>query len=154
MNPIELGSATHALEIESRLDQIEVALSWLRDLGAKQGWPERAVFSLVLSADEALTNIVAHAGGVEQGDAMRSVPTSVRLVCAVMPQELSLRIEDEGPEFDPTRVDPDQLPESLEEAAVGGHGIRLMHHYLKSIHYVREGRRNVLTLQVDAKIQP
>ncbi|MBH1965471.1 MAG: ATP-binding protein [Comamonadaceae bacterium] len=151
MNPIELGSATHTLEIESRLDQIEVALNWLRELGAKQGWPDRALFSLVLSADEALTNIVAHAAGVEQSDVTRGVSTSVRLVCTLMPQELSLRIEDEGPEFDPTQVDPDQLPESIEEAAVGGHGIRLMHHYLKSIHYVRQGRRNVLTLQVDAK---
>lgn len=129
------------LDIAPRLDQIDMALAWLRALAVEARWPERAAFGLILSADEALTNIVTHAfesAGVGQA--------TIRLVCFNAPQGIALRIEDEGAAFDPTLAVPGPEAESVEAAEIGGHGLRLMRHYLKSIHYVREGRCNVLTL--------
>jgi len=92
--------------------------------------------------DEALTNIVTHAFGDSEGGR----ETLIRLACFDGPQGIALRIEDTGPAFDPTLAVPGPQAESVETAEMGGHGLRLMRHYLKSVHYTREGGRNVLTL--------
>lgn len=153
MKLLNSQSECHVLEIETRLEQIEVALDWLRSLAAQHQWPERVAFGLILSADEALTNIVAHSASAQPAEVGRGVSTSVRLVCERQSEALLVRIEDDGPEFDPTQVNPNPLAESIDDATVGGHGVRLMHHYLTSIHYARVGERNVLTLLMGAKAQ-
>lgn len=134
-------SIPKTLDIAPRLDQVGAALAWLRALAAEAQWPERAAFGLILSADEALTNIVTYAFG--QVDIDRAV---IRLTCFDVPQGFALRIEDEGGAFDPTLAVPGPEATSVEAAEMGGHGLRLMRHYLRSIHYAREGRLNVLTL--------
>ncbi|MET4580340.1 ATP-binding protein [Ottowia thiooxydans] len=134
-------SDTHALAIKPQLEQIEVALDWLRGLATQHEWPERAVFGLILSADEALTNIVAHAGNEDDVE-----EATIRLICRHLPGEIVLRIEDQGRFFDPTGAESKPLAESLEDTDLGGHGLRLMRHYLKSLQYARQDNRNVLTL--------
>jgi serine/threonine-protein kinase RsbW len=130
-----------ALDILARLDQIAVALSWLEQLAERDGWPSRVTFGLTLSADEALTNIVTHAFGAE-GSADRRL----HLSCSSLSDRIVLRIEDDGQAFDPTTAVPDAVAESVEEAGVGGHGLRLMQHYLQALDYTREQDKNVLTL--------
>lgn len=135
------ASTQKMLDIVPRLDEISVALTWLRALAAEARWPERVAFGLILSADEALTNIVTHAFGRAGSDS-----SVIHLACFDVPQGIALRIEDEGPVFDPTQAAPGPQAESIEDAEMGGHGLRLMRHYLKTIKYAREGHRNVLTL--------
>ena len=50
--------------------------------------------------------------------------------------------------FDPTAQASPDLAASLDEAQVGGHGLRLMRHYLHQMLYRREALRNVLLLEV------
>ncbi|WP_051237492.1 ATP-binding protein [Ottowia thiooxydans] len=147
MNSPSLGLSTHALEIKPRLDQIGVALDWLRGLATLDQWPQRAAFGLILSADEALTNIVTYSFSEPADEA-----ASIWLFCKHSSKEVALRIEDEGAFFDPTGALLGSHPKSIEDALPGGHGLRLMRHYLKSIHYAREGTRNVLTLVVDIEM--
>ncbi len=133
--------APQVLQIKPHLDEIGVALTWIRELGVQCRWPERTVFGLALSADEALTNIVNYAFEVTEIDS-----ASIRLVCFESGQGIVLRIEDQGKSFDPTLAVSLAEAESLDDAVVGGHGLRLMRHYLKSLEYARENGRNVLTL--------
>lgn len=136
-----LPPACRSFEIAPQLDQIGLALAWIRDIAKEAQWPERTVFGLTLSLDEALTNIVTYA--FASGD----VPASaIRLSCFLDAEDIVLRIDDEGVAFDPTLSNVRERAESLEEAEIGGHGLRLMRHYLKSIRYVRSEGRNVLTL--------
>lgn len=134
-------STPRMLCIAPRLDQVSLALTWLRKLGVDHHWPEKTTFGLVLSLDEALTNIVTHA--VEEGG---TVEGEIRLICLCEAQGIALRIEDNGIAFDPTQSILKPQADSVEDADIGGHGLRLMRHYLKSIHYAREEGRNVLTL--------
>ena len=50
--------------------------------------------------------------------------------------------------FDPKAQESPALAASLDEAQVGGHGLRLMRHYLRQLLYRREGMHNVLLLEV------
>ena len=129
------------IELPARLDQIAVALEWLEQLAQRHVWPARTSFGLILSADEALTNIVTYAFA----DADEGAHTFL-LRCATQPDGVVLQIEDSGGAFDPTASAPEALAESVDEAAIGGHGVRLMRHYLRDLHYAREQDRNVLTL--------
>ena len=118
------------------------ALAWLEALGERAGWPPRALMALTLCADEALANVALHArtpGGE---------PARLWLACGPTDAGLALCIEDDGVPFDPTAQESPALATSLDEAHVGGHGLRLMRHYLHRMLYRRIPDRNVLLLEV------
>ena len=134
-------STPRTFEIAARLDQIDLALAWIREIADEARWPQHTLFGLTLSLDEALTNIVTYAFKPNVA------PTSaIRLTCVCDAKGIVLQIEDEGVAFDPTLATPPARAETLEDAEIGGHGLRLMHHYLDAIHYERRGGHNVLTL--------
>lgn len=113
------------------------ALAWLEALAERHGWPPRLQFTLTLCADEALTNITTHAQAPR-----------LRLECGATAHGVALRIEDDGPPFDPTAQAAPALAASLDDAQAGGHGLRLMRHYLRQMLYRRDGERNVLLLEL------
>ena len=120
------------------------ALAWLEALAERDGWPARTLFALTLCADEALTNVLSHAVTPPGAAGLQ-----LRLECARSDHDgggVALRIEDNGAAFDPTEQSSPALAASLDEARVGGHGLRLMRHYLQSLHYQRVDDRNVLLL--------
>ena len=118
------------------------ALAWLDALAERDAWPPKARFALTLCADEALANVGAHARTPE------GAPAHLWLACGRTAHGVALRIEDDGAPFDPTAQDSPALAASLDEARIGGHGLRLMRHYLHRLLYRREGPRNVLLLEV------
>lgn len=118
------------------------ALAWLEGLAERDGWPARTLFALTLCADEALTNVIAYASAPTGG-----APLQLRLECARTADSVWLRMADNGAVFDPTAQGSPQLAPSLDDARVGGHGLRLMRHYLRALHYQRQGDCNVLLLE-------
>ncbi len=118
------------------------ALAWLEGLAERDGWPARTLFALTLCADEALTNVIAYASAPAGAAALQ-----LRLECARTADSVWLRIADNGAVFDPTAQESPQLAPSLEDARVGGHGLRLMRHYLRALHYQRQGDCNLLLLE-------
>ena len=118
------------------------ALAWLEGLAERDGWPARTLFALTLCADEALTNLISYASAPAGG-----APLQLRLECTRSCSGVRLSIEDNGAVFDPTAQASPALAASLEEAQVGGHGLRLMRHYLHALHYQRQNERNTLVLE-------
>ena len=121
---------------------LTAALAWLEGLAERDGWPARTLFALTLCADEALTNVLAYTSAPAAGAALQ-----LRLECARTADGVLLRIEDNGAAFDPTAQQSPALAPSLDDALVGGHGLRLMRHYLRTLHYQRQGDGNVLLLE-------
>lgn len=101
-----------------------------------------ARYNAELVFEEIVANIVNHGavGGRE---------VIVRFSLEPRPDSLLLTFEDDGVEFDP-RGHPDPSPaRSLEEAKVGGFGLRLMRHAASSLDYTRTaGGRNRLTVKL------
>ena len=141
LGPQPPSGAPDTLLLEPSVQGTASALAWLEALAERDGWPARTLFALTLCADEALTNVASYARA-PQGQS----PLHLRLECSRTPYGVALRIEDNGAAFDPTAQTSPALAPSLDEARVGGHGLRLMRHYLHTLHYQREGDRNVLLL--------
>ncbi len=118
------------------------ALAWLEMLAERDGWPPKARFALTLCADEALVNVGSYAR-TPAGEAAQ-----LWLSCGRTAHGLALQIEDDGVAFDATAQQSPALAQSLDEARVGGHGLRLMRHYLRQMLYRRERDRNVLLLEL------
>jgi len=132
-------------ELSLPVDDTTVAqsLEWLESAGRQAQWPARTLFKLRLCLDETLTNITMHgyAGAPAGGE-----DPCVRLGLQENGRRLTLLIMDNGVAFDPTARTPRALDTSLDEAQIGGHGLRLMRHYLEDIRYERRGGWNRLEL--------
>ena len=135
------------LSLRPEDDPIGRAMQWLEGIADREDWAPKARFGLTLSVDEALTNIVAYAFTPAAAGAGEPV---IKLACADDGRELKVVIADNGHAFDPTSLEIADTALTLDETEVGGHGLRLMRHYLKSFHYQRDGAWNRLTLVLDS----
>ena len=133
--------AQHLLVAPQR-EAIASVIAWIEEAGERQHWPAHAVFALTLCADEALTNIISHAR------APANQALDIALALGSTAYGTALGIADNGAAFDPTAQASAKLALSLDDAEIGGHGLRLMRHYLHEFSYRREGERNLLLLGV------
>lgn len=113
---------------------LEKALAWLDSSGHAAQWPDRTLFKLRLCLDELLTNITMY-GYPEERD-LAGEPR-VQLELLQQDRTLTLVIMDNGLAFDPTAQVPRELDTSLDDARIGGHGLRLLQHYLEDVRYER-----------------
>src|SRR5262245_7629237 len=88
--------------------------------------------SLRLCLTEAVTNIIVH-GGPDPSGIVVSIQGVRDMVTAL--------IRDGARAFDPLSYVPGAIPTSLEEARIGGNGIRLMRKLASSLSYRREADR-------------
>lgn len=132
-----------SLSLAPAPDAVAAALAWLDPVAQARQWPERTAFSLKLCLDEAITNIILHGFG----NPPRSDGTGdIRIHVLADDTRVALDISDNGKAFDPTSIRPARPDRSLDEADLGGHGLRLMRHYLQDIQYRRANGRNHLRL--------
>ncbi len=121
-------------------DTLTEALEWLRMLALRHDWPQDAGYKLCLCLDEALNNVLQH-GGLPIGRT-----GAITLTVLQGADTLALDLVDAGPAFDPTTQTVAPLAPSIQEAPIGGHGLRLMRHFLQDIQYSRTGGHNRLRL--------
>lgn len=126
--------------IPAHREAIAGVMAWLESVGEQHQWPARTLFALTLCADEALTNIASHAHA-PAGESLQ-----VQLLVGYLDGGFALAIADNGAAFDPTAQTSAPLAESLEDAEMGGHGLRLMRHYLQRFEYQRSEARNWLLM--------
>lgn len=112
----------------------------VREFGANHGVPEDAVFVVILSLDELMTNIVTH--GCERDPRAREI---VLRLCAA-DGRLSAEIEDDGCAFNPLDAPEPDLDACVHDRDLGGLGIHLARSLLDHVCYSRVGQRNLLTL--------
>ncbi|MEO6985466.1 MAG: ATP-binding protein [Paralcaligenes sp.] len=128
-------------------DAVRKALAWLESIAEQEHWHKRTAFKLSLCLDEALSNIVMY-GFVDRANDTGAA--DITLSIHASEREITLAIVDNGIPFDPTQAVTRDLAETVEDAGIGGHGVRLMRHYLHDIQYRRQGDQNHLRLQVKA----
>lgn len=140
---IAMSHQTEPLRLVPGDDTVIQAMQWLGDIAEREQLPPRTRFGLMLSMDEALTNVLSYAfvQGTESGEA-----PIVELTYGRDGPDLCVEIADNGRAYDPTTWSPAPLAHTLDEAMPGGQGVRLMRHYLKALRYRRDGGWNRLTL--------
>lgn len=145
------------LELPVDQNSVTSALRWLDAIGDRENWSSELKFSLAISLDEVLTNIVAYAFTQPSRDnhdeyiEARATLPRIFLRCWSQGSHVLVKVIDNGQAFDPTQAPTPPLATSLDQAHVGGHGIRLMRHYLSDISYVRRKDLNYLSLTTPQK---
>jgi serine/threonine-protein kinase RsbW len=132
---------TRRLSVPATDEGIKAALDALESLWAAQGVSPAVTWPVEVSLDEVLANVVRH--GLEgRGDAAR-VELEIRLE-AGDPPRCELRVEDDGPEFDPLGKAAPDTALGLDERPIGGLGIELVKRLMDEVHYERRDGRNRL----------
>lgn len=130
------------LELPVHSQAVAQALEWLESIAERQEWPARATFVLTLCLDEALTNVVSYA--FQPAPAV--IEPAITLACRAHGRNIVLELRDNGRPYDPTAETSPPLAATLDDAIPGGHGLRLMRHYLEDLRYQRQGEWNCLTM--------
>jgi serine/threonine-protein kinase RsbW len=87
-------------------------------------------FAIRLALEEAMVNAIKHGNGSDPNK-------KVSIDYEVSSQEVRIRIEDEGPGFDPASLPDPTAPEFLERPC--GRGILLMRHYMSRVEFLGRG---------------
>lgn len=112
-------------------------------IATRDTWEPRTRQAILLSLDEALSNIIMYAFESTQ---LARDSAQIRIECWSSAQRIRLDVIDNGIPFDPTRITPPALSNDLDAIQIGGHGMRLIRHYMSNIEYTYDGRCNRLSL--------
>jgi anti-sigma regulatory factor (Ser/Thr protein kinase) len=99
------------------VEEIAAADAWVDEIGRSWGIPERTAFGARVCIAEIVANVLEH--GASPGEAVELGVTLCRCESG-----LDIEITDSGTPFDPTAVSEQPLPQSLEEAEIGGLGLQ------------------------------
>lgn len=108
--------------------------------------PPRLASHLTLICEELAANVAIHG---------RAGPAGASFIAFSLRRSggaLHLRVEDDGPAFDPLSLDAPDTDASLEERALGGVGIHLVRTLAQALRYERAGPCNRLDLVLGAEI--
>jgi len=134
---------TRRLSVPATDAGIKAALDALESLWAAQSVSRAVTWPVEVSLDEVLANVIHH-GLAGRGESAR-VELELQLEPGDPPR-CEVRIEDDGPEFDPLAAAAPDLSLGVDERQVGGLGIELVRRLMDEVHYERRGGRNRLRL--------
>ena len=104
-----------------------------RDLGPQIG------YAINLSVDEILTNTISYGYDDEE-------PHEIEIVVSMEANDIVVVIVDDSTAFDLSQTPDADVVSSVEERALGGLGLFLVHQMMDGVEYRRVGERNVVTL--------
>jgi anti-sigma regulatory factor (Ser/Thr protein kinase) len=123
------------------------------DMERLANWIDRRVEALALSPaaanavrlclEEAVINVITH------NDPPADPAASIQVCLDRCDGRLTVRIEDRCAPFDPLAAPERAQPEGLEDAPIGGLGIKLMRSFASTLEYRREDGANRLLLRFD-----
>lgn len=144
---MQTGSDRLILRLVNDIASVVAGQRALREFLADAGASERAIFQCELAFEELVTNVINHAYADR---APSSQPIDVAVAIEPHnPDEIVMRVEDDGPPFDPARAPDRPPPASIEEARIGGLGLRFIRASTTRFDYERVGTRNRVTVRVD-----
>lgn len=110
---------------------IEKVLSLMKSAG----YPERDLFGMRLSLEEAIVNAIVHGNGEDPDK-------SVHIRYQMNSEQIVIEVEDEGPGFRPEAIPDPLAPENLERPT--GRGVFLIRHYMSWVKFNDRGNRVTL----------
>ncbi|MEE9420566.1 MAG: ATP-binding protein [Desulfatiglandaceae bacterium] len=129
-----------AIEIKNDLAEIEGLFQALDQYGKTYHFSSKLLFDLHLVLDELLTNVIKY-GYDDKGDHRIVVCLSSN------PEEVVLRVEDDGRPFNPVTREAPDTSQALEQKPIGGLGIHLVKTLMDIVEYARENDKNILVIK-------
>jgi serine/threonine-protein kinase RsbW len=129
MDAASHSAAWNQLNLKSTAE-VSGCVQSLMDALTPLQYPERTLFGIRLSLEEAIVNAIRHGN--------RNDPAkTVRIRYQLDELQFLIEIQDEGPGFDPEAVPDPLAPQNLERP--GGRGVFLMRHYMTWVAYNERG---------------
>ena len=125
--------------IPAKLEQLRTLEHWVVRLAVEFLLPASLVHRIDLCLTELVTNVISY--GYPDGRV-----GTVRIGFWRQPEQIVIRIDDDGVLFDPTSFEPPDLPSTLADAPGGGRGVRLVRHFEDELHHLARPAGNELTL--------
>ncbi len=104
------------------------------------GFDGEDIFRCQLVTDEACANIIDHAYRGLKGAG------EIELKCFAQPGQVEINLYDVGAPFNPTESMPYDFPPDLRTLEPGGVGLQLIYHYMDSVQFSSQNRRNHLKM--------
>lgn len=123
--------------IHETLTEVADAAAAAEVLCMQAGADESQSLRIGLALDELAANALTHG-------AMKEKAPFIQVDVWVDEDMLNLKIEAEGPRFDPT----EGRPTEIEDYAIGGRGLGLVIGFADALSYKRVGDRNITTFSV------
>jgi len=127
------------LTIPGRLDAIEAACECVEAGAQDAGFDDSTSYACQLAVAEACENIVIHGYRRKAGGDIRLEVTASR-------GDLTVRLEDSAPPFNPARP-PDEQEWDRHDPPVGGLGLHIIHRVMDRVTYARRSGLNRLTMR-------
>ena len=128
------------LVISAETNNLAPLRRFIKEKAAELQAKQHAIDDLVQAVDESATNIIVHG--------YRGRPGSIEIAIGLAGDMLMVRLRDQAPQFDPTRVPPPDLSVPIEERIAGGLGVFLTMNLMDRVTYrVTPDGGNELTLQ-------
>ena len=135
------------LSLANDLREIPAAAERIEEFCAARELTPQIAYAANLAIDEILTNTISY--GYDDDEAHR-----IELTLRLDDDRLVVVIEDDGREFDSSMEREPELETSLEERALGGLGLFLVHQMMDDVAYQRRDGCNVITLTKSTAEEP
>jgi anti-sigma regulatory factor (Ser/Thr protein kinase) len=119
--------------------QLPALTRFLKAFWVAQNLPAAQAPTFELALEEIFMNVVMH--GAPAGRAVR-----VDVTLGLAGKSLTMTIQDDGPEFDPTHRDDPDITAGLAARPVGGLGVFLVRRMMDEVSYDRVGSSNRLRM--------
>ena len=116
---------TRVLRIPAEMNQLAVLQQFVEEQVRLLEVESSAVYDVLLAVDELAMNIVVHGYRDERG--------TIEVEMRTVGDALEVRLRDQAPPFDPTRVPTPDTTLPLELRPPGGMGILLVRHFMDSM---------------------
>jgi len=130
-----------AIKIKNQIEELEKITNRIDIIAEEWNLKPKDALNINLVIEELITNTIFY-GYNDKGEHEIAVDLSLEH------DNLSIRIEDDGYEFNPLMVDNnDSIVKPLEERQVGGLGILLVKNLTDKANYQRIDNRNIIILE-------
>jgi serine/threonine-protein kinase RsbW len=126
------------LRVAADVGQLAAVRAFVREQAAMGGARGRVVADMVQAVDESATNTILHG--------YRGAAGSIQIEVDVVDRSLIVRLRDQAPAFDPTKVTSPDVTLPLGRRPLGGMGIHLCRELTDDQSYTRTEDGNELTL--------
>lgn len=134
--------------LQAQVQELERLGRWIAELSEAHHLPPQLAAHVDLCLTEIVTNCIIH------GYAHMAAPTDAVIVSLARHNaQVVCCIDDRGVAFDPLAHVLAPLPASLQDAPIGGSGLRLVRRFADRLDYRREGGINHLTVVFHVEAQ-
>lgn len=132
------GSDSRAIQLNSDLEHVDLAREFVAEIARTVPMNPREIYDLELVVTEALTNVVEHAAGGDDGMA-------VELTVSHEQDAFTILITHAGRDFDPSAHQDPVMKDYLAERRVGGLGLFLIKKLMDEVEYStgEDGKRHI-----------